>query len=54
MEMGFSEAQVHAALDGVRSNDVQLATEWLFSHSDADEDALASGMASVSIGPVDG
>jgi len=49
VEMGFPEARVHAALDVVQSNSVELATEWLFSHADAggqdDESSLEAAIA---------
>jgi hypothetical protein len=43
--MGFPEARVHVALDVVRSNSVELATEWLFSHADAGADDEESSLA---------
>ena len=47
MEMGFPEARVHAALDGVQSNNVELATEWLFSHADVGDDEESSLAAAI-------
>jgi hypothetical protein len=47
MEMGFPEARVHAALDGVHSNNVELATEWLFSHADVGDDEESSLAAAI-------
>ena len=51
VEMGFSEARVHAALDVVRSNSVELATEWLFSHAeDEDEESSLAAAIALSMG----
>jgi hypothetical protein len=61
VEMGFPEARVHAALDVVQSNSVELATEWLFTHAEDedDESSLAAAIAlsmggSSAAGPVAG
>jgi hypothetical protein len=50
MEMGFDERRVHTALDAIRSNSVELATEWLFVHGlgsagDDEESEIARAMA---------
>ena len=50
MEMGFDERRVHAALDAIRNNSVELATEWLFLHGvsgsvEDEESEIARAMA---------
>ena len=51
VEMGFEERRVRQALDAIRHNSVELATEWLFSHVDTgassneNEDEMARALA---------